>query len=290
VYPSGASGSVVTGSTAEAAPFDAFCQRGYALLPSLLDPDEMDGARHDADEVLAAPRPGGCDRPFNALTPLRWNDRVVRRVLTSPPGVAAIADAIGATDLRWISGYVSVKAAHSPPLWWHQDWWCCDHPVTFRAEPAQVSVLCYLSPTDRCSAALRVIPGSHRPGTALHPLLATEHSTNCDALDLADPAFRDHPMQQTLALNAGDAIAIDYRLLHGTHHNQGTTDRHCILLNFAPSWDRLPEDIRAHLIQSPALPTSHEVQQLPDTMRELLPNYDGAPIDLPLNRVPSPGW
>jgi ectoine hydroxylase-related dioxygenase (phytanoyl-CoA dioxygenase family) len=279
VCPSAASGSVVTGSTGEAAPFDAFCQRGFALIPSLLDPDEIDGARHEADEVLAAPRLGGCDRPFNALTPLRWNDPVVHRCLTSPPRLIAIADAIGATDLRWISGYISVKAANSPPLWWHQDWWCWDHPVTLRAEAAQVSVLCYLSATDRASAALRVLPGSHRAGTALHRLLPSAHSTHCDTLDLADPA-----------LNAGDAVAVDYRLLHGTHHNDGTADRHCVVLNFAPEWNRLPEDIRAHLIQSPALPTLREAHQLPDTMRERLPNYDGTPRDLPINRVPPPGW
>jgi hypothetical protein len=27
-----------------------------------------------------------------------------------------------ATDLRWISGYVTVKEPRTPPRWWHQDW------------------------------------------------------------------------------------------------------------------------------------------------------------------------
>jgi ectoine hydroxylase-related dioxygenase (phytanoyl-CoA dioxygenase family) len=259
-------------------------------LIGLLHADEVEDACHDVDEVLVAPRVGGCDRPFNALTPLRWDDRLVRRLLASPTRIAAIADAIGASDLRWISAYVSVKAAQSPPLWWHQDWWCWDHPLSFRAEAVQVSVLCYLSPTDGCSGALRVIPGSHRANTTLHGALPAAHSTNCDTLDLADAAFQDHPMQRTFALHAGDAVALDYRLLHGTHHNQRTTDRNCVVLNFTPSWTQLPEEIRAHLIQSPALPTPREAHALPDELRDLLPTYDGAPIDLPINRVPPPRW
>jgi hypothetical protein len=54
------------------------------------------------------------------LVPLRWNDDVVRCLLGSRRRVQEVRDAVGAGDLRWISGYVSVKEAMSGPLSWHQ--------------------------------------------------------------------------------------------------------------------------------------------------------------------------
>jgi ectoine hydroxylase-related dioxygenase (phytanoyl-CoA dioxygenase family) len=112
-------------------------------------------------------------------------------------------------------------------------------------------VLVYLSDTSPRTAALRVKPGTHRGG-------ATRGSV-------------------TLAVRAGDAVACDYRVVHGTHSNDAAVRRDCLILNFAPAWSSLPDDIRAHLIRHPALP--------PDGRDDLLPEYDGEPRDLPLNRV-----
>jgi hypothetical protein len=35
--------------------------------------------------------------------------------------IELLRDALTAKDLKWISGYISVKNACSPALWWHQD-------------------------------------------------------------------------------------------------------------------------------------------------------------------------
>src|SRR5262245_62574851 len=43
--------------------------------------------------------------------------------------------------------YASTKAARSPALSWHQDWWCWDHAVTYRPAAPQVAILCFLSDT-----------------------------------------------------------------------------------------------------------------------------------------------
>ena len=80
----------------------------------------------------------------------------------------------------------------------------------------------------------------------------------------------------------------DYRLLHGTHANASDQRRDCILLTFAPSWEAMPDDVRAHLIRHPALPTAAERATLGGWPAELLPHYDGEPRDLPLSRV-APG-
>jgi hypothetical protein len=60
------------------------------------------------------------------------------------------------------------------------------------------------------------------------------------------------PSRVTLAVRAGDAVVIDYRLLHGTHPN-----RRGSRLDPTPAW-----------------------------AAGLLPRFDGARCDLPLNRVP----
>ena len=80
-------------------------------------------------------------------------------------------------------------------------------------------------------------------------------------------------------------MAIDYRLLHGTHANTSDLRRDCVILNFAPSWRDLPEEVRAHLIGHSALPGVGEVTQSGWSWeRVLLPRYDGTRRDLRLNR------
>jgi ectoine hydroxylase-related dioxygenase (phytanoyl-CoA dioxygenase family) len=216
------------------------------------------------------------------LLPLRWNDRIVRHLLNSERRAHLLSDCLGADDLRWISGYVSIKEPHSPPLWWHQDWWCWDHPVTYRHAAPQVAVLCYLTPTDERSGALRVLPGSHHRSLPIHALLPEPHDAG--DLDAGHIAMNNHPEEVTLRLRAGDAVAIDYRLLHGTHENAGNARRDCILLSFTPSWRNLPEEVRGHLISHPALPAEDECQSELAREARLLPRFHGPRRDLVVNR------
>ncbi len=99
-------------------------------------------------------------------------------------------------------------------------------------------------------------------------------------------AMTDHPDQITLSVRAGDAVVTDYRLLHGTHANATARRRDGILLNFAPSWSRLPPEIRGHLIKHPSLPTDAERMSGSGRLASLLPSFDGPRRDLPLERVP----
>jgi ectoine hydroxylase-related dioxygenase (phytanoyl-CoA dioxygenase family) len=266
--------------------FASFRSEGFAVLEGFLHGETLERVRREVAAVLARPLPAGCERPHNTLAPLRWDDGAVAAILSADRRMAAVSAAIGADDLRWISAYVSVKQPHSAPLWWHQDWWCWDHPVSYRRAASQVAVLCYLSDTSERTAALRVLPGSHRRSVALHAALPEAHAR--EALDVTDehPAMRDHPGQATLELRAGDAAALDYRLLHGTHPNLGAGRRECVLLSFAPSWRRLPDDVRAHLIRHPALPTPAERAALGDRWpAQLLPHYHDRPRDLRLSRA-----
>jgi phytanoyl-CoA dioxygenase PhyH len=99
-----------------------------------------------------------------------------------------------------------------------------------------------------------------------------------------DIALCDHAEQLTLEVAAGDAVVLDYRLLHGTHANKSDERRDCVLLSFAPAWQDLPAELRAHLIRHPALPGEggHGVEGSASAWP--LPSFGGTPRDLALNR------
>jgi Phytanoyl-CoA dioxygenase (PhyH) len=261
-----------------------FSESGFAQLPGWLPATVLESVRGAvAKKLVNAPDDESCKRPNNTLVPLRWDDDVVAQMLGEQGAVQRLSHLVGAGDLRWISGYLSIKDPHSPPLWWHHDWWCWDHPVSYRKAPGQVALLCYLSDTTENSGALRVIPGSHASSIDLHALLPEAHADTSSVLAPYHRAMRDHPQQQTLCVSAGDAVVTDYRLLHGTHANATDARRDCVLLSFTPNWCGLPDDVRAHLISHPALPGAGEAAR-GGPVADLLPDYDGDRADLPLNR------
>ena len=263
----------------------AFVRDGFARLDGFLGRSEVADVQAAVDALATSTPACTCSRPHNTLLPLRWTDSAVRLILASRRRMLALAGAVGADDLKWISGYISIKEANSPPLWWHQDWWCWDHAVSFEWHAPQIAVLCYLQATDEHNGALRVLPGSHHRSSAIHCHLPEPHGSGTEALEPGHVAMRDHPKQVTLRMAVGDAVAIDYRLLHGTHANARDVRRDCVLLSFTPCWRELPEDIRGHLIEHCALPTAAE--QLPDALWaiQMLPRFCGTRKNLPVNRM-----
>jgi hypothetical protein len=259
-----------------------FAERGYAVIEGLLSPVELAVLRGEVDAALQMPDVAGCERPHNRLVPLRCSDPAVELILAQGQRRHRIAESVKGNDLRWISGYISVKEAHSRALWWHQDWWCWDHPVSLRPAAAQVALLCYLTDTSERNGALRVLGGSHRYSIALHAALPKAHAQGA-ALVHDHPASSAHRDQVTLCAKAGDAVVLDYRLLHGTHANASGERRDCVLLSFTPSWRELPTDVRAHLIQHLAQPNPEERPALTRWQLALLPSFDGPRADLELN-------
>ena len=132
---------------------------------------------------------GSCERPNNTLVPLRWNDGAVMTALTDAERIVRVTRAATGHDLRWTSGYLSLKDPRSGPLWWHQDWWCWDHPVSWWPTAPQVALICSLDDTSSTRGALRVLPGSHRTSTDLHAELPEGHRHGRD--DLPHQEMRD---------------------------------------------------------------------------------------------------
>jgi hypothetical protein len=262
----------------------AFVRDGFAVLDRFVDETEIAGIRTAVESLVVSSPASDCSRPHNTLLALRWDDPIVRLLLASERRMHVLTETLGANDLKWISGYISIKDARSPALWWHQDWWCWDNAVSYRRAAPQVAVLCYLTATDVHNGALRVLPGSHHRSSRIHASLPEAHAHAANDLEPGHIAMSDHPDQVTLLLRAGDAVVIDYRLLHGTHGNASDARRDCILLSFTPSWRELPADIMGHLISHPAQPANGES---PTTTWEfeILPRFGGIPKDLHVNRM-----
>lgn len=278
--------TIGTATISSVDPVAACVRDGFAVIDGLVGPVELPALRREAADVLAEQRPSTCERENNRLVALRWNDRLVTRLLT-PPRLDAIARASGGDDLRWISGYVSSKDPGMGPLWWQQDWWCWQHPVSRQPRPTQAAVLVYLIDMHQDNGALRVLPGSHHQRTALHDSLPGSVDRGSADLPSNHPVIRDHPGQVTVAVHAGDAVLLDYRLLHGTHANHSRHRRDAVLLNFTPSWQTTPRDIQGHLIRNAAQPTDGERRAgLPGLTASVLPSFEGPGRDLRVTRVP----
>jgi len=151
-----------------------------------------------------------------------------------------------------------------------------------------LAVLTYLDDTRPDNGALRILPYSHHRSAPIHALLPEAHRKSAEELRSDDPAMNDLPEGVTLALRPGDAVVIDYRLLHGTHPNSSAHRRDCVLLSFTPSWRRLPIELKSHLIQHPALPSESERRAGSSSIAPLLPQFDGAQTSVPLNRNAPP--
>src|ERR1700730_16627382 len=256
-------------------PENRFESAGWGVIRGFLDSSELGAVAASLNEVLLLPRPPCMTRPGNDLIPLRWSDAIVTRILGSKKRVQRLRDLVEAADLKWISGYVSTKAPRSPALWWHQDWWCWDHSISYRRSAAQVAVLCYLTRTNGRNGALRVIPGSHHKSTSMHGQLPEPHGSYANGLAFDHPAMIDNQAQITVSVQAGDAVVLDYRLLHGTLANNTPNRRDCLLLSFIPNWRMLPPELKAHLILHPALPDERETSELEGSYFDLLPRFGG---------------
>lgn len=272
------------------APVRSFDEDGYCVLPAFISPSDLVPITDAVRKIVSRAPMEGMSRSGTNLYPLRWDSAAVSAVLGSTESVSTLAAAADARCLRWISGYVASKPPRSPALEWHQDWWCWDHPVSHHRKASQIALLCYLTPATSASGALRVLPGSHRDATDLHALLAASAQLRDSAAQAAS-ILQDHPGQVTINAEPGDAVLIDYRLLHSTHQNRASRRRDCLLLSFAPHYSELPDDLKAHLALHPALPLpAEEAEAASSGYTQLLPEFSGTPASLPLNRVAPPDF
>lgn len=151
---------------------------------------------------------------------------------------------------------ILTKDPGGPPLYWHQDWYHWDDPISCAPWPQHIFLKYYLTDTTPENGCLKVIPGTHCKRIDLHDklLYASEHS---DAVKLGSKfeaehavMFSDHPDQVDVCVKAGSLVVRDARLLHSARKNYTDTRRTMLLVwparpNTVPDYwnDEIPEPV-----------------------------------------------
>jgi hypothetical protein len=203
------------------------------------------------------------------------------------PKSLSILNNLGATDLKYSNSYFFNKAPQNPPTFWHQDWWAWNEISSYTVEAPQVGLIKILDNTAIDRGAIRVMPRSHRNYSELHTLFSQlDKKSLRRAENIDSPIFQAHPRQELLELKAGDVLAMDARLLHGTEPNLSGCFLGLITSWYYPNHKALSEPIRA------AIGTPHfssEVEhQLSIQKLDLLPVYNGNSTPTIYSEFPDP--
>ena len=146
----------------------ALIEDGYCVIPQVLDGGILDRVRTLAARGLADAAPAHRARNRSQGSLVLVADYPAFGELVAYPRTLEIFAGLGFGDPRFSSGYIISKPPGGPPLFWHQDWWGWDDPLSYTDAVAQVFLFYYLTDTTRENGCLRVVPGSHRRRHQLH--------------------------------------------------------------------------------------------------------------------------
>lgn len=259
---------------------------GYCICEEILDKTMLERVRATSNQLLAVQSDEHFEEQKSTGSMISvYDDPFYAELVAYQPALDALAK-LGYPKPRWSSGFIISKPPQSPALFWHQDWWGWDDPISYTDIPQQLFLMYYLVDTTVHNGCLRVLKGTHRKHHAMHGLIPEAHT---DAMRRAtDPT---HPVYQPLAddiavpVKAGDLVIGDARLLHGAYANQSDQQRTVITLWYHPTFDSAPERIQAHLSHNQS-----RVAQWPASARQLVqplvPTYEGTQEPLAWNRNP----
>jgi ectoine hydroxylase-related dioxygenase (phytanoyl-CoA dioxygenase family) len=259
---------------------------GYCVFEQVLTPEMLARVRDASDGLLAAQSAEHFDEQKSTGSMISvYDDPFFADLVAYDPALDALTS-LGYPNPRWSSGFVISKPGHSPPLFWHQDWWGWNDPVSYTNIPQQLFLMYYLVDTRIENGCLRVISGSHRKRHRMHDAVPNAHTDELRrATDPSHPAFQPMPEDKAVPVRAGDLVIGDSRLLHGSYANRSDERRTVITLWYHPNFDIAPPRIQAHLskVQTRAASWSPHARKL---IRRLVPTYDGAEEPLEWNRLP----
>ncbi|MDA0336497.1 MAG: phytanoyl-CoA dioxygenase family protein [bacterium] len=261
---------------------------GFCVFDSVLDDDLLRRTREASDRLLEAQSAEhfAIQKSTGSLVPV--TDDPFFAELVAAPGALRALTTLGYTNPRWASGYVISKPPHSPALFWHQDWWGWNDPISQTwAHPPQAFLMYYLVDTSRANGCLRLIPGSHRKRHKMHDAVPDAHTDDLRAVTDPDhPAYHAAAGEVDVPVQAGSLVIGDSRMLHASHANTSDHRRTVITLWYYPAWDELPEGVRA-FIGGAQLPDTWDGEPLA-TIGSLHPTYDGDVAPTVWNRIPGP--
>ncbi|MEM7032222.1 MAG: phytanoyl-CoA dioxygenase family protein [Chloroflexota bacterium] len=268
--------------------FDQLIEDGFCIFEKVLDAVMLAQVRQVSDHLLddQAAEHFEAQKSTGSMVSV-YDNPFFARLVAHQPALDALAF-LGYPAPRWSSGFVISKPPQAPPLFWHQDWWGWNDPVSYTDKPQQLFLMYYLVDTHEHNGCLRVIKGSHRARHAMHDAVPEAHTDDLRrATDPTHPAFQPLSGDMAVPVKAGDLVIGDSRLLHGAYANQSDERRTVITLWYHPAFDSSPDPIKANLSlkQTRANAWPPEAYNL---VKPLVPTYEGDVEPLAWNRVPGP--
>jgi hypothetical protein len=271
---------------------DQLVEEGYCVFEDILEDGILTRITEVSNRLLDAKDPDAFEETRSTGWMICvWDDPAFAELIGWQPALEALGS-MGYDRPTFSTGFVISKEPHSPPLFWHQDWWGWNHPHSYTAVPQQIFFMYYLIDTTPENGCLRLIPGSHLKRHEMHDSLPAAHTREIKrAENLSMPAFVPHPDEVEVCVKAGDLVMGDSRLLHSARANTTDDRRTVITLWYHPVFYQLPEPMQAHL----GAPDRGARVRYPDWSQEaqryvcdLVPVYDGETEALEWNRTPGP--
>ena len=200
-------------------------QNGYVNFQKLLTLDFIDELRLKAEAVLYRTSQQHRDRFKSNGSLCNLAELPEFASLIASQDIQIALKQTGGEDIRWTSGYLISKPPGGAPLFWHQDWWGWDSPMSYETQPMQLFVMIYLTDTRIENGCLRVIPGSHRTDHRLHSLPAAHTKDIATKVDEDNEIYASHPDEVALQVQRGDVLVGDSRLLHSAYANNSSEER-----------------------------------------------------------------
>ena len=277
-------------TTTEQSKRKTLIQEGFCLFEQVLDAGVIDRIAAASDRLLDAQEAEhfARNRSSGSMASI-FDDPAYAELIAWPAALEALRS-LGYDRPTFMSGYVISKPPHSPPLFWHQDWFLWDHPHSYSPVPQQLFLMYYMVDTSPHNGCLRLIPGSHLKRHAVHDLMEVAHTDEIQrATDLTNPVFHDQPGEIDVCVRAGDLVIGDSRLLHSARANESDTRRTVITLWYHPVFYELPEPMQA-LLGKRRLDANDWFTSLPEAMRDslrpLVATYDGDAEPMESSRTP----
>ncbi len=276
---------------------------GATVVPGVLDAKMLAWLRGLCGDLLRKVDPAhrAAQRSTGSLIQMAEEPRFAD--LIALEGAITALERLGLSGARFSSGYLISKPPGGPPLFWHQDWWGWDHPISYERQPTQVFLMYYLVDTTPSNGCLRIIPGSHLRRTPVHDRLPSAHNQSLARVeDPDDPVYGSMPGEVAVAVKAGDLVVGDARLLHSAYANQSADERSLLTLWYHPAYMTQPEQLRARVAsimrreEVDTDPDGAAIGPFPDCwpadartrIADVVAAYEGDAAPLPWNREPSP--
>ena len=260
-------------------------EEGYCCLPGVASKGLIDQIRKIADRTAERSQEGTSNTSElqGSIIDVLGNPEMAP-LISLPSAQKALCE-LGFTNLKFYSGYIISKPPEiAPALFWHQDGFVWDDPISYTDTPVQFFLMYYLINTNQNNGCLRVIPGSHRKRHRLHGL-PPAHSKEIQNATNGHPALEFDPDEVDVPVKAGDLVVGDARILHSAHANRSNQRRTVITLWFCPTYYQLPDTLQAIYGKPRSKPTNWTDKEW-GLVEPLLATYQGYALPVPHQRVP----